>query len=139
MNSFYCTLNSDASRTVHPYNYGGDFTVELHNTLDLVGAWEVALVEMTYFGQYFGNILHDYGAVSISSTKTSVYPTTFIIDYLDAAKMYIQIEAQEIYLRKWYRHDVLSFEKHRQYTWKGLKKAFKFLQSTKKNLCKICG
>ena len=57
MSAFYFTLNSDANKSMHPHNHGGDFTVELHNTLDLTGAWEMALIEMTYFGQYFGNIL----------------------------------------------------------------------------------
>src|SRR5579862_7977163 len=108
MAAFYYTLNSDVSKNIHPNNHGGDFTVELHNTLDLAGAWEVALIEMTYFGQYFSNISYDQGVVSISSTKSAVYPTSFVVDYLDAEQMYVEtcfFRAQS----KWYHLETLKF------------------------------
>ena len=51
MNSFSNSLNSDGSKNIHINNHGGDFTVELYDTIDLHGAWEVSLVEMSYSGQ----------------------------------------------------------------------------------------
>ena len=38
MKSFYHTLNSDGSKNIHKNNHGGDFTVELYDTMDLRGA-----------------------------------------------------------------------------------------------------
>ena len=44
MNSFYHSLNSDGSKNIQINNQGGDFAVELYNTIELHGAWEVALI-----------------------------------------------------------------------------------------------
>ena len=63
MNSFYYALNSDGSKDIHTDNHGGDFTVELYDAMDLQGAWEVALVEMSYFGQRFANVPEEYGKI----------------------------------------------------------------------------
>ena len=132
MTSFYYTLNSDGSRNIHPNNHGGDFTVQLHNTLDLAGAWEVALTEMTYFGQYFANILDDYGKVIISSTKSKVYPTSFVVDYLDAKKLYIDINILIKLPNTWIHHERLRFKSPHQYSWKGIKQAINHYLPVKK-------
>ena len=121
---FYFTLNSEGSKNIHANNHGGDFTVQLHNTLDLPGAWEVALIEMSYIGQFFGNILYDYGNITVSSDKDKAYPIKFVVDYDVAKEMYISIDMWgHIYSR-----EILRFEKSRQYTWKAVKKAFKNLK-----------
>ena len=78
MSSFYMTLNSEGSRDIHPDNHGGDFTVELHDTLDLAGAWEVALMEVAYFEKIYGNLDSEYGEMAITSTKAIPYPTKFV-------------------------------------------------------------
>src|SRR5277367_4759901 len=117
---------------MHPHNHGGDFTVELHNTLDLAGAWEMALIEMTYFGQYFGNILDEYGLVNISSTKSKVYPKSFVVDYLDAKKLYIDINLLMKLPNTWIHHERFRFIHTRQYTWKGIKHAINHYLSAKK-------
>src|SRR5277367_4807124 len=132
MSAFYFTLNSDANKSMHPYNHGGDFTVELHNTLDLAGAWEMALIEMTYFGQYFGNILDEYGLVNIPSSKSKVYPKNFVVDYLDAKKLYIDINLLMKLPNTCIHHERFRFKHPRQYTWKGIKHAINHYLSAKK-------
>ena len=73
MNSFYHTLNSDGSKAIHNNNHGGDFTVELYDTMDLNGYWEVSLVEMSYFGQRFANVPEEYGKIELTSSAQKSY------------------------------------------------------------------
>src|SRR5277367_1447375 len=89
--SFNHAISSDASKDTHPNNHGGDFTVELHNTVDLPGAWEVALVEMSYDGQYFSNIPTEYGRVPVSVAKRKAQSTRLILNYGKVKDMYMQV------------------------------------------------
>ena len=73
MNSFYHTLNSDGSKNIHKDNHGGDFTVELYDTMNLRGAWKLALVEMNYFGQRFANVPEEYGKIQLTSLAKELY------------------------------------------------------------------
>src|SRR5438552_15824151 len=92
MKSFYHTLNSDGSKDIHKNNNSGDFTVELYDTMDLRGAWEVALVEMSYFGQRFANVPEKYSKIHLTSSAIELFNTQFILHYH---------EFDELYLEKW--------------------------------------
>src|SRR5438552_19120881 len=81
MNSFYHALNSDGRKNMHVDNHGGDFTVELYDTMDLHGAWEVTLVEMSYFGQQFPNVPVVYGEIQLTSSARELYNTHFILQF----------------------------------------------------------
>src|SRR5277367_1009879 len=141
MTSFYHAISSDASKT-HPNNHGGDFTVELHNTLDLPGTWEVALVEMSYYGQYFSNILTEYGRVNVSVPKRKAQPTRLILNYGKVKDMYLQVwitqwkplEGNDVHGRlrfdsAWTLVDTLTFE-NKHYTWQMFKEAIANLKIT---------
>src|SRR5277367_482169 len=142
MNPFYITLYSDASKNIYPHNHGGDFTVELHNTLDLAGAWEVALVEVSYFGQYFSNIPTEYGRVTVSVPKRKAQPTRLILNYGKIKVMYMEVwitqwkplEGNDVDGRlqfdsAWTLVDTLTFE-NKHYTWQIFKEAIANLKMT---------
>ena len=96
MSSFYLSLNSDGSQNIHPDNHGGNFTIELHDTLDLTGCWEVALVEMIYFGQYFQNVPVEYGKVKVFATRSGVQFDKYIVTCGKVKDLYI-----DIYMSHW--------------------------------------
>src|SRR5438552_4017576 len=91
MNSFYHSVNSDGSKDIHENNYGGDFTVELYDTMDLHGNWEVALVEMSYYGQRFANVPEEYGEIQLTSSARELYNTQFIIHFHELDDLFIDI------------------------------------------------
>jgi len=133
MSSFYLSLNSDGSQNIHPDNHGGNFTIELHDTLDLTGCWEVALVEMIYFGQYFQNVPVEYGKVKVFATRSGVQFDKYIVTCGKVKDLYI-----DIYMSHWnqigedrgwpafdpemIKVHTLTFKKN-HYTWKSFRSA----------------
>src|SRR5438552_8937141 len=91
MNSFYHYVNSDGRKDIHENNHGGDFTVELYDTMDLHGNWEVALVEMSYFGQRFANVPEEYGEIQLTSSARELYNTQFIIHFHELDDLFIDV------------------------------------------------
>ena len=91
MNSFYHSLNSDGSKNIHTSNHGGDFTVELYDTMELHGAWEVALIEMSYFGQRFANVPEEYGKIQLVSSAKELYNTQFIVHYHELDDIFLTV------------------------------------------------
>ena len=91
MNSFYHSINSDGSKYIHKDNHGGDFTVELYDTMDLHGNWEVALVEMSYYGQRFANVPEEYGEIQLTSSARELYNTQFIIHFHELDDLFIDV------------------------------------------------
>ena len=124
MTSFYLSLNSDGGKDVHPNNHGGDFTIELHDVMDLRGDWEVALVEMSYFGQHFGNVPHEHSRIQISSSKADAYPTQFVAHYHGIEDLYIKTYVWREYnaFDKGYRERNIIWLRKKHYTWHSLKK-----------------
>src|SRR5277367_4009048 len=88
MASFYHVLDSESNSSSRENNHGGDFTVDLHDELLLAGNWEVALAEMTYYGQHFPNLLHEHGEVSISRDEKR-YSTDFVVEFAHVHDMTI--------------------------------------------------
>ena len=91
MSSFYHSITSDGSRDTHPSNHGGNFTIELYDELHFPKQWEVGLVEMTYTGQIFPNIPHQFGEVSISSHRKGAYQTDFVLNYHQIDELEIRV------------------------------------------------
>ena len=96
--SFFVTLSSNSNRDVYPHNHGGNFTIELNNTLDFGGGggmmWEVALVEFWYVGQRFANITQENGVVSVRASVKRHFTNDYIItaDQVDA--LFIKVEGE---------------------------------------------
>src|SRR5438552_6275407 len=129
MSSFYLYLNSDGSKDIHPNNHGDDFIIELNNTIDLTGKWEAGLVEMSYVLQYFGNVMDEYGAITISSNKKAVYPTKFISNYGKFKELYMEVHIKDGFPpNNWLHRGTLYFGEKRHFTWKSLKRAFRDLK-----------
>jgi hypothetical protein len=118
--SFYLALNSDGSKEIHPHNHGGDFTIELHKILDLHGLWEVALVEMSYFGQVFGNLIEPYNIIQLSSQRKNAYPKSFVLNYTQASNLSIKF-SRNTQDGRWRLTNELKFPQ-RHYTWRNFKK-----------------
>ena len=80
--SFFVTLSSNSNRDVYPHNHGGNFTIELNNTLDFGGGmmWEVALVEFWYVGQRFANITQENGVVTVRGSVQRHFTNDYIIN-----------------------------------------------------------
>jgi hypothetical protein len=121
MNSFYLSLNSDGSKNVYPHNHGGDFTIDLHRTLDLHGRWEVALVEMSYFGQSFGNLLEPYNIVQLYSNRKKAYPTTFMLDFYQSNEISMTFWRFTESTGHWRSTGEVKFPR-RHYNWRDFKK-----------------
>ena len=121
MDSFYLSLNSDGSKNIYPHNNGGDFTIDLHRTLDLHGRWEVALVEMSYFGQAFGNLLEPYNTVQLYSNRKKAYPTTFVLDYSQADEISMTFWRYTESSGHWRSTGEVKFPR-RHYNWREFKK-----------------
>src|SRR5277367_1103656 len=123
MASFYHVLDSETNSSSREDNHGGDFTVELHKELVLAGNWEVALAEMTYYGQHFPNLLQEHGEVSISQ-RGKRYSTDFVVEYAQVAYMKIDSYTRDQHRSaKWTAHKWFEFER-RHYTWNQFKKMF---------------
>src|SRR6266849_8673668 len=99
MTSFYLTLNSDGSQDTHPTNSGGNFVIELYEELHMQGLWEVALVEMSYFGQHFPNLTSDYNKLEVSSKVQDAYQKDFVIHYHELDDIYVTADCSYIMRR----------------------------------------
>ena len=91
MNAFYYSVNSDGSKDIHKDNHGGDFTVELYDTMDLHGNWEVALIKMSYFGQRFANVPEEYGKIHLISSAKDLYNKQFILHFYELDDIFINV------------------------------------------------
>src|SRR5438093_4361533 len=98
MTSFYLTLNSDGSLDTHPNNNGGNFVIELYEEVYLPGIWEVALVEMSYFGQNFPNLPSDYNTIEVSSVAQDAHQTDFVLHYHEVEDFYVTLEIRYLVL-----------------------------------------
>ena len=96
MHPFYVSLNSDGSKDILFHNHGDDFNIELYVTLDLTGRWEIGLVKMSYFGQYFPNIPKEYGGVKVSTLKSSVRFNNLIVNYGKVKDLHF-----DVYMNGW--------------------------------------
>src|SRR5271156_1892074 len=121
MNSFYLSLNSDGSKNVYPHNHGVNFTIDLHRTLDLHGRWELALVEMSYFGQSFGNLVDPYNIIQLYSNRKKAYPTTFVLDFYKANKVSMTFWRFTESTGHWRNTGEIKFAR-RHYNWREFKK-----------------
>src|SRR5438552_18430866 len=115
MNSFYHTLNSDGSKAIHNNNHGGDFTVELYDTMDLNGYWEVSLVEMSYFGQRFANVPEEYGKIQLTSSAKELFNTQFIFHYHEFDDLYLEKWMWNRSVHKWVHVGRLQFRGKRKH------------------------
>src|SRR6266853_2048800 len=123
MNSFYHTVNSDGSRHIHPHNHGGDFTVEIYETMDLHGAWEMALIEMSYFGQRFANVPEEYGKIQLTSSAKELYNTQFILYYHEFDDIFMGVY--------WWHRDTLTWDHIKNITFNSKRKHCSFLDLVK--------
>ena len=96
MASFYLTVNSDGSLDTHPNNYGGNFKMELYEEMYLPGMWEMAVVEMSYFGQHFPNLPSHYNTIEVSNIVQDAYQTEFVIRYHEADDFYLTLESTHL-------------------------------------------
>ena len=123
MASFYHVLDSESNSSTRENNHGGDFTVDLHDELLLAGNWEVALAEMTYYGQHFPNLLHEHGEVSISRDEKR-YSTDFVVEFAHVHDMTITTWTRDMHRSSaWVQHRWFAFQR-RHYTWNQFKKMF---------------
>ena len=80
--SFYLTLTSDGNSDTFPANHGGDFKVQLDQTLDMRHHnWEVALVEMLYTGQTFPNLSVDDTHITLKTGTNPKYDNDYFLTY----------------------------------------------------------
>src|SRR5438552_3569242 len=91
MNSFYHSINSDGCRDIHKGNHGGDFILELYDTMDLQSIWAVALVEMSYYGQRFANVPEEHGEILLTSSAKELYNTQFILHFHEMDNLFIDV------------------------------------------------
>src|SRR5277367_268305 len=82
MQAFYQSVSSDASTDEHPNNHGADFTMELYDELYLPNQWEMALVEISYYGQHFPNVLSEYGELTICYNGKDRYATNLFFNMM---------------------------------------------------------
>src|SRR6266853_5002685 len=115
MNSFYHTVNSDGSRHIHPHNHGGDFTVELYDTMDLHGAWEMALIEMSYFEQRFANVPEEYGKIQLTSSAKALYNTQFIVHYHEFDDLFLTVHMWNRSRNEWLQTGEIKLNDKRQH------------------------
>jgi len=121
MQAFYQSVSSDASTDVHPNNHGGDFTIELYDELYLPNQWEMALVEISYYGQHFPNVLSEYGGVSICYNGKDRYATNFVLQYDESKYMRVFIkDGRNPKRATQYTWDMPALH----YSWKQLKNHF---------------
>ena len=91
--SFYVTLSSNSNRDVYPHNHGGNFTIELGNTINLnSGNWEVALVEFWYVGQRFANVPQDETRVDVRGATERQFANDYIVTADQTPALFIQVE-----------------------------------------------
>jgi hypothetical protein len=74
MTQFYVNLPSNASLKVYPNNTLANYTTRLPNIIELLGRWEVALVELVYPKTWY-NIMK--GECSIEVTDNTLKPFKF--------------------------------------------------------------
>lgn len=83
-NSFYVTLSSDASMIEHPTNQGGNFTVELPQTLNINSHfWEVGLDEIVFNQDWTPFLREDVWATVCINDKEGGGWSTCEIEYPD--------------------------------------------------------
>jgi len=121
------TLNSEGNKDVHPENHGGDFTVELHQTLDLQGDWEVALLETSYFGQVFANVLEEHAVVKVTKSPKMTFNKKFILHYHEVDDIYFKIWTFDSQKYKWVHSGTVTFEK-KHYSFLDLMKAINAME-----------
>lgn len=94
--SFYLTLTSDGCRETFPSNHGGDFKVQLDQTLDMrEHPWEVALVEMIYTGQAFPNLPIEDSQVTVKASGKPQFENDYIITYDQTLYLWLEFKLEK--------------------------------------------
>ncbi|MES2874023.1 MAG: hypothetical protein V4708_09895 [Bacteroidota bacterium] len=120
MHAFNMLLTSDGSLDRFPNNYGGDFRIELYDEMDFSGNWEVALSEMTYYGQDFVNVPKAAGHIMVKHRFEQSLVNETVLTWNDSPDAYITLLDATPSNKTLCKY---KFEE-RNYTWEKLKSRF---------------
>src|SRR3981189_98875 len=95
--SFYLTLSSDGCKETFPANHGGDFKVQLDNTLDMRGQpGEVALVDMLYTGQAFPNMPIADNQVTLKGSGKPQFENDYFITFDQTLDLWLTFKSERL-------------------------------------------
>jgi len=118
MSAFNLLLTSNGCTNTYPNNYGGDFKIDMYEELHLQGNWEVALSEMTYYGQDFVNIPNSARSMSMTHILVKEKPRNYVIKWKDSKDF--QIRIFKTIIGKGYDDHVYNIDiPQDNYTWEG--------------------
>ena len=140
--SFYLTLTSDGSKGTFPANHGGDFKVQLDQTLDMRSQpWEVALVDMLYTGQAFPNLPTDDSQVTLKAGGKPKFENDYFITYdqtLDLwLKFWLERRSPDSTLGRILLKHASFYLPRQHYSWPAFVDTLKFLCYQKFNMAQV--
>src|SRR5277367_775667 len=91
MSAFNLLLTSDGCIDNYPNNHGGGFKIDMYDELYLAGNWEVALSQMTYYGQDFVNVPDNARLITMAETRVEEMSRDYTLWREDANNMVISL------------------------------------------------